>query len=60
MKPIGVKRDSFAAYNEESNEKDPKFKVGEKNLFAKGCASNWSKEIFVIKKYKIQYLGFVN
>ena len=28
MKPIDVKNDSFAEYNEESNEKDPKFKVG--------------------------------
>ena len=26
MKPIDVKNDSFAEYNEESNEKDPKFK----------------------------------
>ena len=25
MKPIDVKDDSFAEYNEESNEKDPKF-----------------------------------
>ena len=28
MKPIDVKNNSFAEYNEESNEKDPKFKVG--------------------------------
>ena len=27
MKPIDVEDDSFAEYNEESNEKDPKFKV---------------------------------
>ena len=27
MKPIDVKRDSFADYNEESNEKDPQFKI---------------------------------
>ena len=27
MKPIDVKIDSFAEYNEESNEKGPKFKV---------------------------------
>ena len=27
MKPINVKNDFFAEYNEESNEKDPKFKV---------------------------------
>ena len=29
MKPIDVKGDSFAEYNEESNEKDTKFKVGD-------------------------------
>ena len=29
MKPIDVKNDSFAEYNEESNEKRPKFKVGD-------------------------------
>ena len=59
MKPIDVKDDSFAEYNEESNEKDPKFKVGDhvkiskfKNVFAKGYASNWSEEIFIIKKIK--------
>ena len=43
MKPIDVKNDSFAKYNEESNEKDPKFKVDDhvriskyKNIFVKG------------------------
>ena len=29
MKPADVGDDSFAEYNEESNEKDPKFKVGD-------------------------------
>ena len=29
LKPIDVKSDSFAKYNEESSEKDPKFKVGD-------------------------------
>ena len=29
MKPIDVGGDSFAEYNKESNEKDPKFKVGD-------------------------------
>ena len=59
MKPIHVKSDSFAEYNEESNEKDPKFKVGDhvriskyRNIFAKGYAPNWSEEIFVVKKIK--------
>ena len=27
MNPINFKSDSFAEYNEKSNEKDPKFKV---------------------------------
>ena len=59
MKPIDVKSDSFAEYNEESNEKDPKFKVNDhvrilkhKNIFAKGYAPNWSEEMFVVKKIK--------
>ena len=49
MKPIDVKPDSYAEYSVDSNEKDPKFKVGDnvriskyKNIFAKGYASNWS------------------
>ena len=29
MKSIDVKNDFFAEYNEESNEKDPRFKVGD-------------------------------
>ena len=47
MNPIDVKRVFFAEYNEESNEKDPKFKEGDhvriskyKNIFAKGYAPN--------------------
>ena len=64
MKPVDVGDDSFAEYNgvtfnEESNEKDPKFKVGDhvriskfKNVFAKGYKPNWSEEIFIIKKIK--------
>ena len=42
MKPINVTSDSYAEYNEDSNEKNPKFKVGDctrkskhKNVFAK-------------------------
>ena len=58
MKPIGVTPDSYAEYNEDSNEKDPKFKVGDhvriskyKNIFAKGYTQNWS-EVFVVSKIK--------
>ena len=49
MKPIDVTSSSYAEYNEDSNKKDPKFKVGDnvriskyKNIFAKGYTSNWS------------------
>ena len=54
MKAADVKWDSFAEYNEGSNKKDPKIKVGDhvriskyKNIFAKGCAPNWSEEILL-------------
>ena len=47
MKPIDVTSDSYNKYNEDSNEKDPKFKVGDhariskyKNIFAKGYTPN--------------------
>ena len=59
MKPTDVKSDSFAEYNENSNKKNPKFKVGNhvriskcKNIFAKGCAPNWSEEIFIVSEIK--------
>ena len=53
MKPTDVTSDVYAEYNEDSNEKDPKFKVGDhariskyKNIFAKGYTQNWSEEVF--------------
>ena len=59
MKSIGVASDSYAKYNEDSNEKDPKFKIGDyvriskyKNIFAKGYTQNWSEEVFVVSKTK--------
>ena len=59
MKPIDVISDSYAEYNEDSNKKDPKFKVGGhvriskyKNIFAKGYTQNWSEEVFVVSKIK--------
>ena len=40
MKPVDVMSDSYAGYNKDSNEKDPKFKIGDhekyKDVFAKG------------------------
>ena len=59
MKPIDVKSDSYPEFNVDSNEKHPKFQVGDhvgiskyKNIFAKGYAPNWSEEVFIISKIK--------
>ena len=69
MKAIDVTDDSFAEYNEESNKKIPKCKVGDnvriskyKNIFAKGYVPNCSEEIFVIKKVKkkVPWTYFIN
>ena len=50
MKPIDVTSDSYVEYNEDSNEKDPKFKVGYrvriskyKNIFTEECTQNWTE-----------------
>ena len=55
MKPIDVKNKRI--YIDEHNEKDSRFKVGDrvrisryKNIFAKGYTPNWSKEIFIVDK----------
>ena len=59
MKPIDVTSGSYAEYNEDSNEKDLEFKIGDcvriskyKNIFAKGYTQNWSEEVFIIRKIK--------
>ena len=57
MKPSDVKSDSYAKYNVDSNEKNPKSKVGDhvriskyKNISAKVYTPNWSEEVSVISK----------
>ena len=57
MKPKDVKNDNKRVYIDEHNEKDSRFKVGDrvriskfKNIFAKGYTPNWSKEIFIVDK----------
>ena len=60
MKPVDIKDNTYIDSVElRSNEKDPKFKVGDhvriskyKNIFAKGYTQIWSEEVFVIKKVK--------
>ena len=53
----------LAEYNEDSNEKDLKFKVGDhvriskyKNIFAKGYTQNLSEEVFIVNKIKNTWL----
>ena len=57
MKPIDVADNNNIVYIDEHNEKDSRFKVGDrvriskfKNIFAKGYTPNWSKEIFIVNK----------
>ena len=61
MKPVDVKDNAYIDSMEllRSNDKDPKFKVGDhvriskyKNIFAKGYTPNWSEEVFVVSKIK--------
>ena len=48
MEPVTVKNNTYIDFGKEINDKYPKFKVGDhariskcKNIFAKGCTSNW-------------------
>ena len=57
MKPIDVKDNNERVYIDEHNDKDSRFKVGDrvriykfKNIFAKGYMPNWSTEIFIVDK----------
>ena len=59
MKPVEVKPNTYIDSSKDINDKDPKFKIGDisriskyRNIFAKGYASNWPEEVFVIKKVK--------
>ena len=67
MKLIHVKDNTYIDFGKEVNDNDPKFKVGDhvrmlkyKNIFAKGYTPNWSEEVFVIKKLKIQFRGHLS
>ena len=57
MKPIDVGDNNKRVYIDEHNEKDSRFKVGDrvriskfKNKFATGYAPNWSSETFIVDK----------
>ena len=56
-KSSSLERNNKRVYIDEHNEKDSRFKVGDrvriskfKNIFAKGYAPNWSSEIFIVDK----------
>ena len=56
LKPEDVKNNK-RVYIDEHNEKDSRFKLGDRvriskfeNIFAKGYTPNWSKEIFIVDK----------
>ena len=57
MKPTDVTFDSYAEYNEDCNQKEPKFEIGDhvriwkyKSIFAKGYTQNCSEEVFAVTK----------
>ena len=57
IKPIAASND--VECNEDSNKKNPKFKIGDrvkiskyKNKFAKGYVSNWSEDVFIVNEIK--------
>ena len=59
MKPVDVKDNTYIDLKKEVNDKNPKFKVGDrvriskyKNIFSKGYTPNWSEEVFVVSKIK--------
>ena len=66
MKPVDVKPSTYIDSSKEIINEDPKFKIGEivgiskyKNIFAKGFIPNWSEEVFVIKKVKTLFRGYM-
>ena len=59
MKPVDVKSNRYIDSRKEIDDKNPEFKIVNivrilkyKNIFAKGYTTNWSEEVFVIKKVK--------
>ena len=59
MKPIDVTSDSYAEYNEDSNEKNSKLKDDDrvriskqKNIFPKGYTQIFPEEVFIITEIK--------
>ena len=67
MKPVDLKSSTYIDSSKESNNKDPKFKIGDivrmtkyKNIFAKGYVTNWTEEVFMIKKVSMAWKCVIN
>ena len=59
MKPVNVTSSTYINSSKETNDEDPKLKVGDivriskyKNIFSKGYVPNWSEKVFVITNVK--------
>ena len=59
MKPVDSKDNTYIDFEKKVNDKDLKFKIGDhiriskyKYIFAKWYMTNWSEEVFIIKKVK--------
>ena len=66
MKPVDLKDISFVEYNEESNEKDPKFKVGDhfksqelKIYLLNGVHLIGVKTFLLLKNERTPFLGHI-
>ena len=66
MKPIDFTSDSYAEYNEDSNEKDPKFKVSDrvkyentKTFLLKDTPKVGQKKFLLLVKLKTQFCGLM-
>ena len=66
MKPIDVMGDTYAESNENSNKKDPKFKVGDhvriskyKNILLKDILQITQKKFLLLLRLKIQFFGLM-
>ena len=59
MKPVDAKSNLYINSSKEITDKNLKFKIGDitrlsrhKNAFGRAYVSNWSEDVFVIKKFK--------
>ena len=59
MKPVDIKQSAYINSSKETNNEDPKLKIGDivriskyESIFTKGYVPNWGEDVFVTKKIK--------